>query len=118
MRESNIEGLAIHDGPEPCISVREGGGEASVGVRAGRAIEPRNLLVWLFGVPTLSYLQCGRQHPSAAFREPSADSAASKNLCMYGISGRENREVSVFRQHPSTPDGFEVASLLHRRSTA
>jgi len=46
MRESDIEGLAIHDGPEPCVVVREGGSEASVGVRVGRAIEPRNLLVW------------------------------------------------------------------------
>ena len=26
-------------------------------------------------------------------REPSADPARSKNLCMYGISMRENREV-------------------------
>jgi hypothetical protein len=52
MRESNIEGVASHGGPEPCAVVREGGGEASVGVRAGRAIEPSNLLS---GVPTRSY---------------------------------------------------------------
>ena len=45
MRESNIEELATRGGPEPCIAVRKGGGEASVGVRVGRAIEPRNLLV-------------------------------------------------------------------------
>ena len=32
MRESNIEELATHGGPEPCVVVREGGGEASVGV--------------------------------------------------------------------------------------
>ena len=89
MRESNIEGVASHDGPEPCVVVREGGGEASVGVRAGRAIEPRNLLVW--GADAV--LQCGRQHRRRRFREPSADPAGSKNLCMYGISGRENREV-------------------------
>ena len=89
MRESNIEGLAVHDGPEPCVVVREGGCEASVGVRAGRAIEPRNLLVW--GADAV--LQCGRQHRWRRFREPSADPAGSKNLCMYGISGRENREV-------------------------
>jgi hypothetical protein len=89
MRESNIEGLAIHDGPEPCVAVREGGCEASVGVRAGRAIEPRNLLVW--GADAV--LQCGRQHRRRRFRESSADPAGSKNLCMYGISGRENREV-------------------------
>ena len=49
MKESNIEGLATHDGPEPCVVVRKGGGEASVGVHAGWVIEPRNQ--W-FGVPT------------------------------------------------------------------
>jgi hypothetical protein len=42
MRELYIEGLATHGGPEPCIGVREGVGEALEGVRAGRAIEPRN----------------------------------------------------------------------------
>jgi hypothetical protein len=45
MRESDIEELATHGGPEPCAVVRGGGGEASGGVRVGRAIEPRNLLV-------------------------------------------------------------------------
>ncbi len=33
-------------------------------------------------------------------REPSADPARSKNLCMYGISMRENREV------PRSPAGL------------
>ena len=50
MRELYIEGLATHGGPEPCIGVREGVGEALEGVRAGRAIEPRNEAI---GVPTL-----------------------------------------------------------------
>jgi hypothetical protein len=89
MRESNIEGIASRGGPEPCAVVREGGGEASVGVRAGRAIEPRNLLVR--GADAV--LQRGRQHRGRRFRELSADPAGSKNLCMYGISGRENREI-------------------------
>jgi hypothetical protein len=89
MKESNIEGVASHDGPEPCVVVREGGGEASVGVRAGRAIEPRNLLVW--GADAV--LQGGRQHRRRRFRESSPDPAGSKNLCTHGISGRENREV-------------------------
>jgi hypothetical protein len=40
MRELYIEGVAIHGGPEPCVGVREGAGEASVGVRVGWAIEP------------------------------------------------------------------------------
>ena len=30
------EGVAIHIGPEPCVVVREGGGEASVGERIGQ----------------------------------------------------------------------------------
>ena len=42
MRELYIEGVAIHDGPESCVGVREGAGEALTGVRAGWAIEPRN----------------------------------------------------------------------------
>ena len=42
MKESNIEGLASHDGPESCVGFREGVGEASTGERAGRDNEPRN----------------------------------------------------------------------------
>jgi len=75
--------------PSRASSVCEGGGEASVGVRAGRAIEPRNLLVW--GADAV--LQCGRQHRRRRFREPSADPAGSKTLCMRGVSRCENREV-------------------------
>jgi hypothetical protein len=32
------EGVAIHIGPEPCVSVREGVGEASVGERIGQPL--------------------------------------------------------------------------------
>ena len=70
-------------------AVREGGGEALVGVRAGWAIEPRNLLVR--GADAV--LQCGRQHRWRRFREPLADPAGSRNLCMHGIFRCENREV-------------------------
>ena len=42
MKESDIEGLASHDGPESCAGVREGAGEALTGVRTGWDIEPRN----------------------------------------------------------------------------
>jgi hypothetical protein len=34
------EGLATRGDPEPCVDVPRGRGEASVGARAGRAIEP------------------------------------------------------------------------------
>jgi hypothetical protein len=49
MEELYVEGLAIHGGPEPCVDDPGGRGEALTGVRAGRAIEPRNRE---FGVPT------------------------------------------------------------------
>jgi hypothetical protein len=39
MKESNIEGVAIHDGPESCVDVREGVGEVLTGVHVGGAIE-------------------------------------------------------------------------------
>src|SRR6266496_387036 len=42
MKELYIEGVATHGDPEPCVGVRKGVGEASVGARAGRAMEPRN----------------------------------------------------------------------------
>jgi hypothetical protein len=42
MRTLYVEGVATHDGPESCVGVREGVGEALTGVHAGRAIEPRN----------------------------------------------------------------------------
>jgi len=32
------EGIANHIGPEPCVGIREGVGEASVGVRAGQPL--------------------------------------------------------------------------------
>ena len=44
MEELYAEGLATHGGPEPCVDVPRGRGEALAGVRAGRAIEPRNQL--------------------------------------------------------------------------
>ena len=50
MEELYVEGLATHGGPESCVASCEGRGEALTGVRAGRAIEPRNVS---FGVPTL-----------------------------------------------------------------
>src|SRR6478735_8579800 len=51
MEELYVEGVATHGGPESCVVVCEGGGEALTGARAGRAIEPRNVYS---GVPTLS----------------------------------------------------------------
>jgi len=89
-RKSNIEGVAIHGGPESCVGVREGDGEALTGgVQAGllsREIKE-------FGVPTPLTRPEGNI-AGGVIREPSGDPARSKNLRMYAISMRENREIS------------------------
>lgn len=89
MKESDIKGIANHDGPESCVDVRKDGGEALTGVRAGWAIEPRNHDSEGADVVTES----GRQYRCQRNRELAEDPARSKNLCMHGISMRENREV-------------------------
>jgi RNA-directed DNA polymerase len=89
MRESDTEGVAIHGGPESCAGAREGVGEALTGVRAGWAIEPRNQ--GDRGADVVK--RGGRQYRRQRYRELSGDPARSKNLCMHGISMRENREI-------------------------
>ena len=49
MEESDIEGPATHDGPESCVGVREGVGEALTGVGAGQLLSRE---IKVFGVPT------------------------------------------------------------------
>jgi hypothetical protein len=89
MQELYIEGLANHDGREPCVGAREGAGEASVAARAGRAIEPRNNRV---RGPDAVY-GSGRQHCRRRYRESLVGPARSETPCMYGTFMRENREV-------------------------
>ena len=89
MEELYVEGVATHGGPESCVGVREGVGEALTGVRAGRAIEPRNQRVR--GADAVD--RGGRQHRRRRYREPSVDPARSENQGMYGTSMRENREI-------------------------
>src|SRR5215210_1849528 len=89
MQEPYIEGVAIHGGPESCVVVREGGGEALTGARAGRAIEPRNHRVR--GADAV--YGSGRQHLQQRYRELLMGPARSETPCMYGTSMRENREI-------------------------
>lgn len=83
------QGLATRGGPESCVGVREGVGEALAGVLVGWAIDPRNQ--WHRGADAV--MKCGRQHRRQRFRELSSDPARSKTPGMRGSSVRENREV-------------------------
>src|SRR5215469_13136989 len=85
--ESDIEGLATHDGPESCVGVREDGGEALAGERAGRATEPRN---HTSGVQTPSARRNATSR--AALARVVRGPRAVREPGMYGSSMRENRE--------------------------
>ena len=82
MRESYIEDLADHGGPESCVGDPRGRSEALTGVHAGRLLSLE--IGFVRGADALG--NDGRQHRGRRFREPSADSAGSKNPCMRAIS--------------------------------
>jgi hypothetical protein len=79
MEEPDAEGLAPHGGPEPCVDVPRGRGEAWVGVRVGRAIEPRN-----HGVRGADAVKTAEGNTvGGVMREPSAGPARSENQGMH-----------------------------------
>ena len=96
MQESHDEGLASHIDPESCTeSARKDGGEALTGVRAGGAIEPRNVnptpWVGLRGADAVSV--GGRPHRSSRVRERRRVPARSETPRMYGNILRGSREI-------------------------
>ena len=90
MEESDTEGVAIHGGPESCVGVREGVGEALV---RGTCRQGYGAAKSAFrGADAVR--MSGRQHRRRRqTREPSADPARSENLCMQGVFMRDNREI-------------------------
>jgi hypothetical protein len=97
MKESYVEGLATHSGPESCVAVREGSGEALTGVRAGRVFSRESCS--LRGADAVR--RSGRPHPVRRHRETQRDPARSETPCTYGNTSRENREIPC----PPAADG-------------
>jgi hypothetical protein len=97
MKESYVEGLATHSGPESCVAVREGSGEALTGVRAGRVFSRESN--FLRGADAVR--RSGRPHPGRRYRETLRDPARSETPCTYGNTSRENREIPC----PPAADG-------------
>ena len=90
MRVRYDEGVAIHVGPEPCVSGREARGEASAGDRAGQPLSRESLIVPDADAVTKAegHRERGRQ------REPPVDPASSESPGMHARSGHGNREIS------------------------
>jgi hypothetical protein len=88
MGEPYVEGVAIHGGPESCVVVCEGGGEALTGyVQA--ALSSHEMC-------TPECLRCrngGRQHRRRRYSEVPSGPAWSKNQGMHGAFMCENQEI-------------------------
>ena len=91
MKESYVEGLATHDGPESCAAFWEERGEALTGVRAGRVLsrERRSLR------DADAVGRSGRHHRTHRYREMRPGPARSEIPCTYGNTSHENREVGL-----------------------
>ncbi len=97
MKESYVEGLETHSGPESCVAVREDSCEALTGVRAGRVLSREREC--RRGADAVG--GCGRPHPAHRYREMRRDPARSETPCTYGNTSRENREIPC----PPAADG-------------
>lgn len=90
MKEPYREGIASHSGPESCAAIREGGGEALTGVRAGRT-SSREILTRVQGADVVRL--GGRQHRAHRNREMCSDPARSKTPGMHRVLSFGNREI-------------------------
>ena len=89
MKESYIEGLASHGGPESCAGARKDAGEALTGVHMGGVLSRDNHRQQGADVVASS----GRQNAYARQGECIGNPARSKTSSTYGNSMRENREI-------------------------
>ena len=102
MKESYVEGLASYGGPESCVYIREGVGEALTGVRAGRVLSRVIHAPWreLRVVRGAEAVEISRkQHRGRRFGETPMGPARSQTPCRHGNTLLGNREVP----RPSAP---------------
>jgi hypothetical protein len=102
MKESYVEGLATHSGPESCGAVRKGGVEAWTGERAGRVLSR----VSTFLRDADAVRRSGRQHPVRRYREAYGNPARSETPCTRRSTMRGNREI------PGLPGRAEVPGRI------
>ena len=102
MEVSYVEGLASYGGPESCVHIREGVGEALTGGRAGRVSSrvihaPRRELRVVRGAEALGERR--RPHWGCRNGEAASDPARSKTLRTRASTSFGNRDIPP----PSAP---------------
>lgn len=90
MKESNVEGVASHNGPEPCGGGGDIAAEALAGEKCRRGIEPRNRSNLSSADPLVI---AGRQHIASRYGKLRDGSAGSKTHGMHRSFLHENRET-------------------------
>ena len=91
-----MKGVATHAGPESCAVVREGGGEALTGERAGRVLSREMHAPWrelrvLRGADAV--VESGRPYRARRYRKVRRDPARSETPRMRGRTSHGNREI-------------------------
>ena len=118
MKESYVEGLASYGGPESCVHIREGVGEALTGVRAGRVSSreihaPRRKLREVRGAEVLETDRrpywCGR------FGEAASDPARSQTPRTRGNISHGNREIP--RPAAAARESLAAARIVKPKGT-
>ena len=107
MKVSYVEGLANHNGPEPCGAAREGGVEALTGGSTGWVLSreiyalsrKRQVLRDAHAVE-----ECGRQHRVHRHRKVYLDPARSETPCMHASTLCGNREIPRLSAEERTVD--------------
>jgi hypothetical protein len=90
MKEPYGEGVAIHSGPESCVVVRKGHGEALTGVRLGWVLSRENARN---DRGADAVVGSGRLHPARRYRETCGSFARSETPSMDGNTLHGNREI-------------------------
>ena len=118
MKESYVEGLASYGGPESCVLIREGVGEALTGVRAGRVSsrvidDPEHRSVGVRGAEAVEISR--RPHRCSRFGEAALDPARSETPRTRRHISHGNREIPL----PAAParESLAAARIVKPKGT-